>query len=130
MSSLSVTYSGESVKLDEFYKSLLFQLIMDGSFNRDERDVLLVVFRKTIHFDKWDDRLAIFKFSKDVGVCQSKLRQTIMQLEAKGLLEVHKSKGGRTDSIKKYNKFSLSRDLVTLVTDKWIEIKESHGHYL
>lgn len=130
MSSLSVKYHGESIKLDEFYKSLLFQRIMDGDFNRDERDVLLVVFRKTVHFDKWYDRLSIYAFSKAVGICQSKLRQTITQLEAKGLLEVDKSKGGRTDSTKKYNKFSLSKDLIFLVSDRWLEIKEENGYYL
>lgn len=128
MSSLSVKYHGESIKLDEFYKSLLFQRIMDGDFNRDERDVLLVVFRKTVHFDKWYDHLAIYAFSKAVGICQSKLRQTITQLEAKGLLDVEKSTGGRTDSIKKYNKFSLSNDLIFLVADRWLEIKEENGY--
>ncbi len=130
MSSLSVKYHGESIKLDEFYKSLLFQRIMDGDFSRDERDVLLVVFRKTVHFDKWYDRLAIYNFSTAVGICQSKLRQTITQLEAKGLLDVEKSTGGRTDSTLKYHKFSLSNDLIFLVSDRWLEIKEENGYDL
>lgn len=130
MSSLSVKYSGERVNLDEFYKSLLFQRIMDSDFSRDERDVLLVVFRKTVHFDKWYDRLAIYNFSKAVGICQSKLRRTIAQLEAKGLLDVEKSTGGRTDSTLKYHKFSLSNDLIFLVADRWLEIKEENGYDL
>ncbi|MDM5264564.1 hypothetical protein PF327_10200 [Sulfurovum sp. XTW-4] len=123
MSKLSVTYHGEKYELDEFYKSLLFQRIMDGDFNRDERDVLLVIFRKTLHFDKWYDRLGIYWLSKAVGIGQNKLRQTLKQLEAKGLLEVEHSKGGRTNGNQKFSQFSLANDFIFLIVDKWLDIK-------
>jgi len=123
MSKLSVTHHGEEYELDEFYKSLLFQRIMDGDFNRDERDVLLVVFRKTLHFDKLHDRLGIYWLSKAVGIGQNKLRQTLKQLEAKGLLAIEHSKGGRTDSNQKFSQFSLANDFISLIVDKWINIK-------
>lgn len=127
MSKLQVTYQDDNITLDEFYKSMMFQHIMNGDFNRDERDVLLVVFRKTLHFDKWNDRLGMHWLSKAVGVGQNKLRQTIKQLEAKGLLEVEHSKGGRIDSSQKFSKFSLANDFIFIVVREWVEIKEEHG---
>lgn len=130
MSKLQVTIHGETIALDEFYKSMMFQRIMDGDFNRDERDVLLVIFRKTIHFDKWYDNLGIFHLSKLVGVSQNKLRSTIKQLEAKGLIEIEYSKGGRTDSANRFHKFSLENDFIFLVVREWTEIKEENGFYI
>lgn len=130
MSKLKVTKSEETIELDEFYKSMMFQRIMDGDFNRDERDVLLVIFRKTLHFDKWYDNLGIYWLAKAVGIGQNKLRQTIRQLEAKGLIEVERSKGGRTYSPNKYHRFFFAKDLIFLVVDKWIEIKEDNGFYI
>ena len=130
MSKLSVIRNEEKITLDEFFKSMMFQRIMDGDFNRDERDLMLVIFRKTIHFDKWYDHLGIYWLSKAVGICQSKLRKTIKQLEAKGLIKVKRSKGGRTDSNKKFSRFSLSEDFIFLTVDNWIQVKEEQGFYI
>lgn len=130
MSKLQVTYNGDEITLDEFYKSMMFQRIMDGDFSRDERDVMLVILRKTLHFDKWYDYLGIHKLSQSVGVGENKLRKTINQLEAKGLIEIERSKGGRIDSPKKYNKFSLADNLIFLVVDKWIQVKENNDFYI
>ena len=127
MGSLRVTFDGVKFNLDEFYKSLMFQRIMDGDFNRDERDVLLVIFRKTVHFDKWYDRLGIYFLSKAVGVGQVKLRRTLTQLKEKGLIDIEQSKGGKTDSNKKFSNFSLSDNLIFLVADRWRDIKEDNG---
>ena len=126
MSNLQVTYQGDSIALDEFYKSMMFQRIMDGNFNRDERDILLVVFRKTLHFDKWYDNLGMYHLSKLVGISQTKLRATVKQLEAKGLLEIEHSKGGRTESINRFHEFSLANDLIFIVVREWVEIKEEN----
>ena len=123
MSKLQITNRYGTTDLDEFYKSLVFQYIMDGNFSRDERDVMLVIFRKTLHFDKWDDHLGIHWLSKSAGMCESKLRKTLKQLEEKSLIEIVHSKGGRRDSNKKFSKFSLSDELIFLVLDKWEEIK-------
>lgn len=130
MSNLQVTYQGDKITLDEFYKSMMFQRIMDDNFSRDERDVMLVIFRKTLHFDKWEDRLGIYWLSESVGVCQSKLRKTIKQLKAKGLIEVEPSKGGRTDSSKRFSKFSLANDFIFIVVREWYEVKEEQGFYI
>ncbi len=126
MSNLQVTYQEDNVTLDEFYKSMMFQRIMDGDFSRDERDVMLVIFRKTLHFDKWYDHLGIYWLSESVGVCQSKLRKTIKQLEAKGLIDVERSKGGRTDSHKKYSKFSIGDNFIFMVVREWVQIKDEN----
>ena len=123
MSDLCYSSDYGDIELDNFFKTLMFQRIMDGDFNRDERDVLLVISRKTIHFNKWSDRIGIYTLSKLVGVGLAKTRQTLKQLEAKGLLDIERSKGGRTDSTKKYSEFSLSRDLIGLVVDKWENTK-------
>jgi len=130
VSKLQVTYQGDDITLDEFYKSMMFQRIMDGDFSRDERDVMLVVFRKTLHFDKWNDHLGIYWLSESVGICQSKLRKTIKQLEAKGLIEIERSKGGRIDSHKKFSKFNLANDFIFLVVREWVEIKEDNDFYI
>ena len=127
MSTLLVTYQDEQIPLDEFFKSMMFQRIMDGGFSRDERDVMLVIFRKTIHFNKWDDYLGIHWLTKDVGISLTKLRQTIKQLEAKGLIEVEKSKGGSGNKKERFNKFSLSLELLTLVINDWLNIKDENG---
>ncbi len=127
MSSLYFSSEYGDIKLDEFFKSLVFQQIMDSGFDQSERDVLLVISRKTIHFNKWSDRISIYALSKLVGVGLAKLRQTLKQLEAKGLIDIEHSKGGRLESNKKYSEFSLSHDLVSLVINKWSDIKSENG---
>lgn len=127
MNTLTVTAGDENIQLDEFYKSLLFQHIMDDNYPRNERDTLLVILRKTIHFNKWSDRIATYWLTKSIGVSENTLRDTIKSLEAKGLLTVDRSKGGRTTSAKKYNSFALSNDLLLMMFDKWYQIKEENG---
>ena len=127
MGKLKLKWGGEDIRVDEFYKSLLFQRIMDADLDRDERDVMLVIFRKTVHYDKWYDRLPIYHFSQMVGITEKKLRITVKRLEAKGMVEVEKSKGGRGDIDTKYNLFSLSTDFIFLVAERWAEIKEDNG---
>ncbi len=130
MNKLTYTYQGEKYKLDEFYKTLMFQRIMDSDFNRNERDVLLVIFRKTLHFNKNSDRLGHYWLSKNTGIGEQSLRTVIRQLEAKNLLCVERSKGGRTQSLKKFHKFSLSSDLIFIVFEKWLEVKVDNDFLL
>ena len=117
----------ETIELDEFYKSLVFQEILDSEFTKYEKYVLLVVLRKTLHFNKWSDRLAMYWLSKATGIGVSKLRETIKQLELKGLLEIKHSKGGRTSSADKFNEYSLSEQLLFKVFNDWTDIKEDYG---
>jgi len=131
MTNLSVTthQNGykEEIVLDEFYKSLLFQNIMDGDHPRNERDTMLVILRKTIHFNKWSDHIAMYWLSKAIGISESTLRETIKRLEFKGLLTITKSKGGRCSSAKKFHSFSFSDEFLLMIFDKWYTIKEENG---
>lgn len=131
MSKLTINTNrgGEStrIELDEFYKSLLFQEILDSEFSKYEKYVLLVVLRKTLHFDKWSDRLAMHWLSTATGISLPKLRETIKQLEYKGLLKVQHSKGGRTDKRDKFNEYSLSDELLFKVFNEWYDIKDEYG---
>ncbi len=127
MNTLTVTTADEQIQLDEFYKSLLFQHIMDGDYPRNERDTMLVILRKTIHFNKWNDRLAMYWLTKATGINENTLRDTIKRLEAKGLINVDRSKGGRTSSTKKFHSFALSKDILLMLFDKWYQIKEENG---
>lgn len=127
MQGLTVTTNGTNIKLDEFFKSLLFQHIMDGEYSRNERDIMLVILRKTIHFGKWSDRVAMYWLATATGIGEVTLRETLKRLEAKGLLNIVKSKGGRTASQKKFNEFSFSDELLTFIFEKWYIIKDKKG---
>ncbi len=127
--SIRTTRSGveERVELDEFFKSLVFQEILDGDFSKYEKFVLLVVLRKTLHFNKWSDRIAMHWLSKATGISLPKLRETIKQLEYKGLLDIKHSKGGRTSKKEKFNEYTLSDALIFKVFGEWYNIKEECG---
>ncbi|KAB7889734.1 replication protein [Poseidonibacter ostreae] len=113
--------------LDEFFKSLMFQQVMDSDLSRNERDVLLVIFRKTIHYEKWNDRISMYWLSKTVGISPTTLRVTLKRLENKSFIDVTRSTGGKTVSSKKYNEFSIHTYLVNMVFKKWEEIKLYNG---
>ncbi|KAB7884972.1 replication protein [Poseidonibacter ostreae] len=113
--------------LDEFFKSLMFQQVMDSDLSRNERDVLLVIFRKTIHYEKWNDRISMYWLSKTVGISTTTLRVTLKRLENKSFIDVTRSTGGKTVSSKKYNEFSIHTYLVNMVFKKWEEIKLDNG---
>jgi len=126
MAKLTLTHNHIKYKLDEFYKSMMFQYIMDmDSINRDERDILLFIFRKTIHFNKYSDRLGIYFISKSVGIGQVKTRQIIKQLEALELIHVERSTGGRIKSEKKFHLFSLHNSVIEIIFTGWLDIKDS-----
>ena len=113
--------------LDEFFKSLMFQRIMDSDLNRNERDVLLVIFRKTIHYEKWTDRISMYWLSKAVGISDNTLRAAIERLENKSFIDVVRSTGGKSTSSKKYNEFSIHTYFVNMVFQKWENIKLDNG---
>lgn len=117
----------ERVKLDEFFKSLMFQKIMDSDFTRNERDMLLVIFRKTIHYDKWEDNLSKNWLIKAIGISENTLKITQTQLINKSLLVIKQSKGGRTKSPSRFNSYSIGSYLIDSVYTKWISIKENYN---
>ena len=112
--------------LDHFFKSLMFQAIFDKEFDRDERDVLLVIFRKTIHFNKQWDRISIRELSQKAGPCESKVRDAIKRLESKAFIDIKVSKGGRTESRKRFNAYRISMYLFNDVLKKYNSSKRDH----
>jgi predicted transcriptional regulator len=117
-----MTDGDTEIELDEFFKSLMFQRIMDGDFSRNERDTLLVIFRKTLHFEKVKDSIGMHWLAKAVGIGANTLRDTIEQLEAKGLISIGRSKGGRGGA-RKFNTFAISNYMILDVYRHWEEIK-------
>lgn len=131
MANLTLTHNNKKYKLDEFYKSLMFQYIMDmDSINKDERDILLLIFRKTIHFNKYSDRLGIYFISKSVGIGQVKTRKIIKQLEYLELIYVERSTGGRIKSEKKFHLFSLHDSTIETIFFAWLGVKGDKNFYV
>lgn len=106
---------------------MVFQNIMDGDFHKEERMVLLVVYRQTLHYDKWKDTLSNFQLVKKTGLDVRKVRSSGEQLEAKGLIEVARSKGGRGTVYDRSHEYRLSTDFISMVFRKWLDIKEESG---
>lgn len=125
--SLIISSNGDRYKLDEFYKSLVFQHIMDSDFLKEERMLLLVIYRQTLHYDKWRDTLSNYQLTQKTGLDIRKARSSAEQLEAKGILEVKRSKGGRGSVHDRSHQYELSTDFILLVFRKWLEIKEDGG---
>ncbi len=100
----------EKNKINEshFFKSIAFQVIFDKDFDRDERDLLLVLFRQTLHFNKVWDRLPICELSEKSGIGERKTKETLVRLESKALIDVVHSKGGRSSSRKRFNAYRMS----------------------
>ncbi|WP_193151288.1 replication protein [Sulfurimonas sediminis] len=120
-------HNGKKYKIDEFYKSLLFQFIMDSNFLRNERDLLLVIKRKTLHFGKVSDHLSFSWLMKATGLKRVTLRNTINTAEQKGLITIKKSKGGRIDSATKYSEYRISSTMLQYVGKEWLKIKDGEG---
>ncbi len=106
--------------LDHFWKSLMFQTIFDDAdLCRDERDILLVIFRQTYHFNKMWDRISIQEFVQKAGPCEKKTRLALKRLEAKALIDIKRSKGGSGTSRKKFNAYRISIYLFNTIDRKW-----------
>ncbi len=116
-------------KLDHFFKSLMFQAIFDKDFDRDERDVLLVIFRKTLHFNKQWDRLSIGELSQKAGPCEAKIKLVLKRLEAKAFIDIRHSRGGRSSSRKRFNAYRLSMYLFEDVFNKYRSVRRDHDWY-
>jgi len=121
---LTMTYDGISYPLDNFYKSLLFQEIMDSDLLKEEKNVLLVISRKTIHFNKWVDYISNYQMVKMTGLTRLLLKRTVYQLESKGVITVSKSSGGRGGVDSRLNGYSISDDLIFKVGRYWVDYSE------
>ena len=115
-------------KIDQFYRSLVFQAIMDNTdLNLYEKTIMNYILRKTLHFKKWTDRISMYKIKTDTQMSLAKVRQCLSSLEEKKLLKINHSKGGHTDGKSKWHEFSISDELLFKVFDSWVEEKEELG---
>ncbi len=117
------------IKVDHFFKSLTFQVLFDKNFNRDERDILLVIFRKTTHFNKMWDRLSIQEISEISGLYEKKTKDILKRLESKAFIDVIHSKGGRGSSRERFNAYRLGLYLFDDIFKKYNQAKRDHGEW-
>ena len=126
------------VKIDSFFKCLLFQLIIDtDKLDMYEKTILNYIVRKTIHyrqenntdFVKWSDFISMYKMKKDTGMSLAKVRSSIKSLEQKHIIKVIRSVGGITNDKTKWNEFSLSDGLIKIVYKKWKGIKDDNDFF-
>ena len=80
--SLKIKYAGQSI---------LFKKIMDGNYTRAERAVLLLMSRKSIHFDSLMFAISMQDFKEAVEIGMPALRKAISAVEAKEVLRVRRS---------------------------------------
>ncbi len=114
-----------AVVVDDFFKSLMFQKIMDNEgLNKNELLLMLVIFRRTVHFNKWTDKISMNRLSKETRLGLNTLRKTIDSLRNKVLIAGNKSKGGRTQDIGKYNEFGFTIAFAHEVFLQFKEIRE------
>ena len=129
MGKLALTQDGERYELDEFYKSLLFQHIMDLKLPPVETSFCMVLLRQTLHYGKWHDFLAISRIAREIGTAPARARKIISSLEEKEIITVGRSNGGGTKSPHRFHEFEFSDKLIFEVFDKWLTCKEDLGVY-
>lgn len=120
---MTFQYQGESLKIDELFKSLVFRAIMDHkNLTKNEREVLFVVLRQTLHFQKWSDSISLHFMSKSAMLSEKPLRKAIKQLEEKNFLEIEHSQGGKNGK-NRLNVYSFSDAFLTPIAAKTVAIK-------
>lgn len=116
------------IDLDQFYKSIMFQKISDiANVDLYERTILFYIFRKTIHFNKWADRISMFKIKQDTKMSLTKVRQSVRSLERKNLIAINKSLGGHTSEKTKWNEFSIAESFIFHIHELWEIERDSLG---
>ena len=119
----TINYNDEPFELDYFAKVIMFQKIIDLDINKNTKSVLLYVLRKTLCFDKFEDRLSMYHLQQKLELSSSTLRKSIEIAEEKQLLKVTRSKGGDMQSNKRFNKFRLSDSLIIELIDFIEEVR-------
>ena len=109
-----------------FYKSLMFQAILDNEFDRDERDVLLVIFRKTLHYNKQWDYISVGELSYLSGASERKTKEAVKRLESKAFIDVRRYKGGRSQSRSRFNAYRISAYMYEDINNKYRSARRDH----
>ena len=87
---------------------------------------LLFILRKTICFDKIDDRLSMYHLQQKLEISPATLRKAIVIGEDENLTIVKRSKGGDMQSNTKYNQFRLSDKLLIELIEYVEEIRDDN----
>ena len=103
---------GYEFEVDYFSKVIMFQRIMDMEVNKNTKSLMLLILRKTLCFDKVDDRLSMYHLQQKLEISPATLRKAIQIGEDENLIRVKRSKGGDMQSNTKYNQFRLSDKLL------------------
>jgi len=120
----TVTYNDEPFEIDNFTKVLLFQQIVDMEVDKNIKSLLLYIHRKTLCFDKLQDRLAMYHLQKKLQLSELTLRKIIKEAEKKDLIKIERSAGGDMKSNKRFNLFMISPTLLSELIDNILEIRE------
>ena len=115
---------GYEFEVDYFSKAIMFQKIIDSDINKHTKSIVLYVLRKTLYFDKLEDRLSMHHLHKKLELSPATLRKSIVIAEDDNLLKVTRSKGGDMYSNTKYNLFRLSDKLLIELIKYVDEIRE------
>ena len=99
----------------------MFQTIMDGDFDKLERDFILVIFRKTVHWNKWKDKVSAYQMQKALGVSNKTFYAVRERVLAKGFIDIEIAYGGHQGNL---NIYGISDELCSYSIKKWIAEKE------
>ena len=124
-----ITYGGNDVKLDSFFKVLLFQHLMDTISDQNMRNLTLVIYRNTICYNKLSDTLANFRLQKETGFCRSKLYGAIRQCEEMDYIAVNHSQGGLKGK-ERFSRYKLSDKLLSDVIEAYLAHKEDNHFFV
>ena len=113
-------------EVDHFSKLVMFQKIIDMDISKNEKSLCLYILRKTLCFDKLDDRLSMYYLQKELQLSNATLRKTISLAEENDLIKVVRSKGGDMQSSKKYSLFRLSNNLLMNLIQFIEEVRETN----
>jgi len=124
--SFTVTYNDDDFEIDNFTKVLLFQQIVDLEIDKNIKSLLLYIHRKTLCFDKLQDRLAMYHLQKKLQLSDVTLRKVVKEAEQKDLIKIKRSVGGDMKSSKRFNLFMISPSLLSELIENILYIREEN----
>ena len=124
---LELKYNGEPFTVDNFCKIIMFQNIIDmEEIDNNSKNLLLYILRKTLCFNKFNDRLAMYHLQKQLKISENTLRKTIKYCEENNLISIERSVGGKTSRKERFNLFRLHNDLLSDLIRYVEEIRENN----
>ncbi len=105
-----------------FDKCIMYQVIEDMTLTINERSIIHVIFRKTIHYNKLWDRISLGQFQNRMKIKPQSLRNLLTDMAEKDLIIIRRSKGGRAKENRKiFNAYSLGMEFFEYYNPKSIK---------